>query len=89
MIYEAPLAREIEGLNTICERYGVAGHYEIYMKRNWTNINSFRTVTLRNRLTGVSESSYYADSPPDSSRYWLARFSRMLSEQFVRRISDV
>jgi hypothetical protein len=80
MTYELPSDRELRDFDTICKQLRVAGRYELFMKRNWTNQNtSFRTVTVRDRESGTCE-SYYADAPLESPRYWLKRFSYALAQ---------
>jgi len=79
MTSEAPTQQENQEFDAICERFGVAGRYKVFMKRNSTNQTTFRTVTVRDRNFDAYE-SYYADSPPDSSRYWLQQFLQALAE---------
>jgi len=67
MINEEPTEREKQEFDGICDQFDPGGHYDIIMKRNWSNQSSFRTVTVRDRKSGAV-ASYYADSPPDSPK---------------------
>jgi hypothetical protein len=88
MTHEAPTGQERQEFDEICKQLGVAGRYEMFMKRNQTNWNSFRTVTIRDRKSGDYE-SYYTDDPPESQRYWLKRFSQALAKKtFGNRSED-
>jgi hypothetical protein len=81
MAFEPPTERETQKLDAICERFGVAGQFEIFMKRNWANQGtSFRTVTVRHRKSGATE-SYYADNPADSPRHWLHLLGQAFAEK--------
>jgi hypothetical protein len=80
MTYEAPTAQEIREFDIICRQHGMAGVFEIIMKRSWTNQGSFRIATIRHLRSGETE-SYYADTPPENRGHWLKRFSDALKRR--------
>ena len=80
MAHEKPTVGENEKFHQVCEQFGADEHYEIFMKRNWTNWNSFRTVTVRNSRSGAY-ATYFADHSPDNPQYWLTQFSEALAEK--------